>query len=486
MRSLRVLAVASEVYPLIKTGGLADVVGALPIELKAHGIETRTLVPGYPEVIKALPLAVELLNVANFFGGPVRLLAGSHGGLDLMIFDAPHLFARPGNPYVSADGKDWPDNGLRFAALCRVAAEIGLGAIPSFLPDVVHCHDWQAGLVPAYLHHANGHRSASVMTIHNLAYPGQFPKEMLELFGLPPESFTIDGVEYYGTISFLKAGLRFADRITTVSPTYAKEILEEPGGMGFAGLLRLRSNVLSGILNGIDSDVWNPETDRTIAAPFSAQDIETRKVNKSALQHQYGLKQDSSRLLLGMVSRLTWQKGLDLVLDNLTTIVDSGMQLVVLGSGDTDLQDRLLEGGKRYPGVVGVKIGYDEALAHLIQAGADATLVPSRFEPCGLTQLCALRYGSVPIVSRVGGLADTVEDFETVRQDQGMATGFTFIPLTGEAFNLALRRVSAMWRDQNAWRRLQRAGMSKDVSWRSRAKQYADLYLAVTEQRKPL
>jgi starch synthase len=483
MRSLRVLAVASEIYPIVKTGGLADVVGALPIELRACGIETRTLVPGYPEVIKALPLAVELLNVPNFFGGPVRLLAGSHGGLDLMIFDAPHLFARPGNPYVSADGKDWPDNGLRFAALCRVAAEIGLGAVSSFVPDVVHCHDWQAGLVPAYLRYAHGQGPASIMTIHNLAYPGQFPKDMLEAFGLPPESFTIDGVEYYGTISFLKAGLQYADRITTVSPTYAQEILDDAGGMGFAGLLRARSDILTGILNGIDSEVWNPETDRYIASCFSSRDIQPRKANKSALQRQFGLKQEPGRLLLGIVSRLTWQKGLDLVLENLTTIVDQGMQLVVLGSGDSNLQDRLQEGAKRYPGLIGVKIGYDEALAHLIQAGADATLVPSRFEPCGLTQLCALRYGSVPIVSRVGGLADTVDDSETVGQSQGGATGFTFSPLTGDAFNSALRKANAVWRNKQAWQRLQVAGMSKDVSWRGRAEQYADLYKSVTGHR---
>ena len=484
MRSLRVLAVASEVYPIVKTGGLADVVGALPIELKARGIETRTLVPGYPDVIKALPLAEELLSVPNFFGGPVRLLAGSHGGLDLMIFDAPHLFARPGNPYVGADGKDWPDNGLRFAALCRVAAEIGLGAVSSFLPDVVHCHDWQAGLVPAYLRYAHGQGPASIMTIHNLAYPGQFPKEMLEAIGLPPESFMIDGVEYYGTISFLKAGLQYADRITTVSPTYAQEILEDSGGMGFAGLLRKRSNSLSGILNGIDAEVWNPEADRDIAAPFSAQEIGGRKVNKAALQRRYGLNQDPDRLLLGIVSRLTWQKGLDLVLENLTTIIDHGMQLVVLGSGDRNLQDGLQEAAKRYPGRVGVKIGYDEALAHLIQAGADATLVPSRFEPCGLTQLCALRYGSVPIVSQVGGLADTVDDVETAGWGAGKATGFTFSPATGEALRSALHRAGAVWRDQNAWRRLQHAGMSKDVSWRSRAEQYADLYNTVAEHRK--
>jgi starch synthase len=235
MTSLRVLAVASEIYPIIKTGGLADVVGALPIALRAYGIETRTLVPGYPDVIKALPTAEVLLDWPNFYGGPIRLLGGSHEDLDLIVLDAPQLFARPGNPYVAPDGKDWPDNGVRFAALSRMAAEIGQGAIRSFVPDIVHAHDWQAGLAPAYLHYADGPRPCTVMTVHNMAYQGKYPHEMLDAFGLPPESFTIHGVEYYGTISFLKAGLQFADRITTVSPTYAVEIQGDEGGMGVNG-----------------------------------------------------------------------------------------------------------------------------------------------------------------------------------------------------------------------------------------------------------
>lgn len=483
MKSLRVLAVASEVYPLVKTGGLADVAGALPLELKARGIETRTLIPGYPDVIKALPLAEEVLHVPNFFGGPIRLLSGSHGGLDLIVFDAPHLFARPGNPYLAADGNDWPDNGLRFAAFCRVAAEVGLGALPSFLPDVVHCHDWQAGLVPAYLQHTLGRRPASVMTVHNLAYPGRFPHGMLDAFGLPPESYTINGVEYYGTISFLKAGLQYAKRITTVSPTYAREILLDDGGMGFAGLLRERSDVLSGILNGIDVEVWNPENDPLIVSTFGANDIVNRAPNKASLQQRFGLEQNPDRLLVGIVSRLTGQKGLDLVLDNLGTITNSGAQIVVLGSGDAALQERLQNAARAHPEQVGAIIGYDEALAHLVQAGVDATLVPSRFEPCGLTQLCALRYGSVPIVSHVGGLADTVMDFETVGWDDGTATGFTFRPVNTDELNATLRRVIALWRNQSAWRVLQRNGMSRDVSWRSRAGQYAELYAALAEKR---
>jgi starch synthase len=484
MTSLRVLAVASEIYPIIKTGGLADVAGALPIALRAYGIETRTLVPGYPDVIKVLPAAEVLLDWPNFYGGPIRLLGGSHQNLDLLVLDAPHLFARSGNPYVTPDGKDWPDNGVRFAALSRMAAEIGQGAIPSFMPEIVHAHDWQAGLAPAYLHYTDGPRPGTVMTVHNLAYQGKFPHEMLETFGLPPQSFTINGVEYYGTISFLKAGLQFADRITTVSPTYAIEIQGDEGGMGLGGLLRERSRVLSGILNGIDITVWNPETDPHIAARFSAQQLESRAANKAALQRRLGLDPSPDALLLGVISRLSWQKGLDLLLENVPTILNEGMQLALLGSGDQDLQDRYQAVSTANIGRIAVVIGYDEALARLIQAGADALVVPSRFEPCGLTQLCALRYGAVPIVSRVGGLADTVMDVEDADIAGGTTTGFKFGPVTVENLAGALCRASSSFHDKHAWRGLRHNGMSTDVSWRNRASQYAALYQEVVEVRR--
>jgi starch synthase len=483
MTPLRVLAVASEIYPIIKTGGLADVTGALPAALRACGIETRTLVPGYPDVIRALPEAEVLLHWPQFHGGPIRLLAGSHENLDLFVLDAPHLFARPGNPYVAPDGRDWPDNGVRFAALCRMAADIGQGAVPSFVPDIVHAHDWQAGLAPAYLHYAGGVRPGTVMTVHNLAYPGKFPHQMLDTFGLPPQSFTIHGVEYYGAISFLKAGLQFADRITTVSPTYAQEIQGDEEGMGLGGLLRERSRVLSGILNGIDTSVWNPETDPHIAARFSAGKLESRAANKAALQRRLGLDLSSDAPLLGVISRLSWQKGLDLLLETIPAILHEGMQLALLGSGDQDLQDRYQSAAMANRGRIAVVIGYDEALAHLIQAGADALVVPSRFEPCGLTQLCALRYGAVPIVSGVGGLSDTV-----IGEEAGTAgaatTGFKFAPVTSENLAGALRKAGNTFHDKHAWRRLQHNGMSTDVSWRDRASQYAALYRDIVGARR--
>jgi starch synthase len=472
MRPIRVLSVASEVYPLVKTGGLADVAGALPVALKAEGVEIRTLVPGYPGVMKALEAAEELVRLPQFFGGVVRLLASSCGDLDLFVLDAPHLFERAGNPYVGPDGTDWPDNAMRFAAFSRMAADIGLGLVPSFVPDVVHAHDWQGGLTPAYLAFDHRPRPGTVMTIHNLAYQGRFPQELLGTIGLPPESFTLHGVEYYGGISYLKAGLQFADRITTVSPTYAAEIQGEAQGMGFDGLLRERSADLSGILNGIDTAVWNPATDPNIASRFDVDGVRDRSPNKAALQQRLGLEVRPDVLLLGVVSRLSWQKGLDLLFENLPVILDGGMQLALLGDGDAELRDAYRAAANAHPGRIGVLIGYDEGLAHLIQAGADALVVPSRFEPCGLTQLCALRYGAVPIVSTVGGLADTVVD---ENEAAGGGTGFKFSPVTAESLAAALRRARASF-GQAAWIGMQRNGMSTDVSWRNRASEYAKLY----------
>jgi starch synthase len=299
---------------------------------------------------------------------------------------------------------------------------------------------------------------------------------MLETIGLPPDSFSIHGVEYYGQISFLKGGLQFADRITTVSPTYAREIQGDEGGMGLGGLLRERSAVLSGILNGIDISVWNPADDPHIAATFSAGTLGRRAANKLALQQQFGLPPRPDAPLLGVISRLSPQKGLDLLLENLDTILSEGMQLALLGSGDHALEARFAAAAKAHQGQIGVVLGYDEPLAHLIQAGCDALVVPSRFEPCGLTQLCALRYGAVPIVARVGGLEDTIVDVDDAAPAGLVATGFKFGPVTADNLAGALRRARALFADKPAWQRLQRNGMATDVSWHHRASRYAELY----------
>jgi len=478
-----VLAVVSELFPLVKTGGLADVAGALPAALAAEQVHTVTLIPGYPAVLAALADADTVRTWPTLFGGPARLLRGRASGLDLLAIDAPHLYARPGNPYLDPDNRDWPDNALRFGALGKVAAELGSGVLAGFAPDIVHAHDWQAGLAPAFLHYGSGPRPGTVMTVHNMAFQGRCPASLLPTLGLPPASFTIDGVEYYGTVGFLKAGLALADRITTVSPTYAAEIRTPEGGMGLDGLLRARAGVLHGILNGIDETVWNPATDAFIPATFTVAQLGRRAVNKAELQARLGLAVAPETLLFGVISRLTLQKGLDLLLAILPALLRPGVQLALLGTGEAALEAGFAAAAAANPGRIGCVIGYDEALAHLIQAGADALLMPSRFEPCGLTQLCALRYGAPPVVARVGGLADTVIDANEAALAAGTGSGVQFAPVTSEMLAAAIERAAALWHEPEVWRRLQRNAMKTDVSWRRPAARYAALYRALIAAR---
>ena len=483
MTRLSVLSVASEAFPLVKTGGLGDVVGALPAALAAEDIATTTLLPGYAPVIEALRDATIVKSYDILQGAPAHVLAGRAGGLDVLVLDAPHLFARPGNPYVAPDGADWPDNAQRFAALGAAAADIARGAAPGFTPDIVHAHDWQAALAIALLHSGGGRRPATVMTVHNLAFQGKFPADLLADIGLPPQSFGPDGVEYYGDIGYLKAGLALADRITTVSPTYAAEIRSTEHGMGLDGLLRHRAGVLSGILNGIDTAVWNPATDGHLASTYDARRLPRREANRAALQARVGLDPDSESLLVGVVSRLTWQKGMDLLPDVLPALLARGGQLALIGSGDFVLEDALVAAAAANPGRIAVTIGYDETLAHQVQGGVDALLVPSRFEPCGLTQLCALRYGAVPVVARSGGLADTVIDANAMAQAAAAGTGVVFAPDSRDALGFALERTAALHRDRRAWAQMQRRGMKTDVSWTRPAQQYASLFRALVGER---
>jgi starch synthase len=468
---MQVLAVASEIFPLVKTGGLADVTGALPAALGGLGVQVRTLVPGYPVVLAALKRPERLHAWPDLFGGTAGLLAGRARGLD-----PPHLFARPGNPYTGPDGLDWADNGFRFAALSRAAADIGSGAVGGYAPDIVHAHDWQAGLTHAYLRFNGGARPGTVMTLHNLAFQGQFPASSFAALGLPPAAFAVEGLEYHGGVSYLKAGLHYADRITTVSPSYAAEIRTPEGGMGMDGLLRARAADLHGILNGIDIAAWNPADDGLIAATFDRAHLGMRRANKADLQDRFGLDADPAAPLFAVVSRLTWQKGLDLLLEAEPALIGAGAQLALLGTGDAAIEVGFRAAAARHPARIGCVIGYDEALAHRLQAGADALLVPSRFEPCGLTQLCALRYGSIPVVARVGGLADTVIDASPMALNAGVATGVQFAPVTAEMLRTAIQRVAALYRQPAIWRRLQRNAMATDVSWQHPARQYAALF----------
>ena len=473
---MKILSVASEVFPLVKTGGLADVAGALPAALSKQGVNVITLMPGYPAVMKALEEFEVAYASEKLFGGAARLLWGKARGLELFVLDAPHLYDRPGNPYLGPDGKDWPDNSQRFAALSLIAAEIGRGSVADFVPEIIHCHDWQAGLVPAYVRYGGGPKT--VMTVHNLAFQGHFPASIFGTLGLPPKAFGIEGVEYFGGVGYLKAGLQCADAITTVSPTYAREILTVEDGMGLDGLLRVRSNVVHGIVNGIDTDIWNPANDANITQSYTAKQLARREANKRTIEKRLSLEAGDG-LLYCIVSRLTLQKGMDLVAAALPKLIDLGGRLAILGSGDAVLEGSLKAAMANYPGRVGIATAYDEPLSHLLQAGSDAILIPSRFEPCGLTQLYGLRYGCVPVVARVGGLADTVVDANDAALSASAATGVQFSPVTQEALEYALERTSALYADKATWVSLQQAGMKSDVSWTRSATRYAELYRAL-------
>jgi len=482
---MNVLSVTSEVFPLIKTGGLADVAGALPRALAGEAVAVRTLIPGYPAVTAALHGGETVHVFDDLMGGPARLLAGHAAGLELFVLDAPHLYDRPGNPYLDADGLDWSDNAERFAALSLTAYRIGAGVVPGWRPDVIHGHDWQAGLIAAYRRYGGDTTPPIVLTIHNLAFQGVFPKALLGRLGLPDHAFAIDGVEYYGDISFLKAGIAMSDRVTTVSPTYAAEIASDAGGMGLGGLLRHRGESLVGILNGLDTDVWDPMHDPLIAGRFSADDLSGRAINKAAIQARFDLEIRPEAPLFGVVSRLTDQKGLDLILAALPLLKRMDAQLVVVGSGEARLEAGFAAAAKAAAGRIGAEIGYDEVLGHQIQAGADALLVPSRFEPCGLTQLSALRYGAVPVVARTGGLADTVIDANPMSIAAGVATGVQFAPVDQVSFNEALRRTVRLFRDRKQWSVLQQNGMRADLSWKASAARYAALYRTLAPLQPP-
>jgi starch synthase len=468
--SLNVLAVTSECTPLIKTGGLADVAGALPGVLAPQGVQVTTLLPGYPAVLGALTRRKVVHRFEHLVGGGAALLRGEAAGLDLLVLDAPHLFARPGNPYLAPHGGEWEDNGGRFAALGMAAANAALGF------DAVHAHDWQAGLVPAYLRFAEGKRIPSLFTVHNLAFQGKFPLALFPFLGLPAEAMSVQGLEYYGTIGFLKAGLWYADRITTVSPTYAAEIGTPALGMGLDGLLRGRGGHVGGILNGLDTVDFDPRKDKRLAANFDAKNIAPRAANKAALQRALGLEEKPDALLFGFIGRLAWQKGVDLLLGALPTLVGEGAQLALLGSGEWGLEEGCRGAAAAHPGRIGARIGFDEALARLIYAGSDVILVPSRFEPCGLAQLAALRYGALPLVAHVGGLVDSVVDANEMALAEGIGTGFHFSPVSQEMLAATILRVARLWRDQATWRKLQGNALRTDVSWTRSAARYAALY----------
>jgi starch synthase len=477
---MRVLQVSAEIYPLQKTGGLADVAGALPAALARQGVEPRVLLPGFAAIESDLADAVDVAALPAPWGeqavlryGRLRALAG----LPAYVVHAPTLYHRPGNPYHDAQGQPYGDNHRRFALLGWAAARLAQGLDPYWAPRVVHSHDWHAALANAYL--ALGGMPAgvaSVYTVHNLAYQGLFAAHLLGELGLPGRAFSVAGLEFHGQLSFMKAGLYYAQRITTVSPTYAREIQTPEQGFGLDGLLRDRARDLSGILNGLDEQVWNPATDTHLAARFDAGKPAAKARCKAALQTEFGLEVGADKPLLGIVSRLVEQKGLPLLLAALPDIVSRAGQLVLLGSGDPALEAAFRDAAAAHPRQLAVCIGYDETVAHRIFAGTDVTLVPSLYEPCGLTQLYGLRYGSLPLVRRVGGLADTVVDCSLENMADGTANGFVFDRFDVDDLRRALRRSFALHARHADWRTVQRRAMGQRFGWDASAAQYVALY----------
>lgn len=479
----KILFASSEVHPLVKTGGLADVSASLPIALQEHGQDVRIIMPAYRKCLQQLE-KVETVATLKLDGYhlPIDILQTTlpDSQVTLWLLHSPHHFDRDGGPYSHPDGHDWEDNAARFALLSRAAAKIALNqAGLDWQPDVLHCNDWQTGLAPALIAD-EPNRPATVFTIHNLAYQGLFSHDAFKALDLPAALWKTEGLEFYGLMSFMKGGLIYSDQITTVSPTYAKEICSYEYGYGLEGLLALRAQQhrLSGILNGIDYQIWNPATDPLIARKFSLTTLKNKADNKAALQKQFYLTESKDSLMVGLVSRLVSQKGIDLSLDVMNNLLAAGqdIQFVCLGSGEAGFEQDLRILRARYPDKVALTVGYDEALSHQIEASVDVFLMPSRFEPCGLNQMYSLRYGTLPVVRKTGGLADTVVDATEENRKSGVATGFTFESATVEALEEAMMRVIELYQHPRLWRNVMITAMERDYSWENSATAYIDMY----------
>jgi len=478
----RILFASSEAHPLIKTGGLADVAGALPAALRELGHDARLILPAYPKAVRQLreirPQGDLRLPLS---GRTVRILGGRlpESELPTYLVDAPEHFTREGNPYTDTSGRDWGDNADRFMLFCEAIARIGMGSpILDWRPELLHCNDWQTGLVPALLH-GQADRPATVFTIHNLAYQGLFDRATFDRLRLPEVFWTLHSLEFHRYLSFIKGGIVFADRVNTVSPTYAREVLTREFGCGLEGLLGGLGRRFSGILNGIDYQAWNPAQDQQIPQPYEPETFVLKAENKLALQREFGLPRNEEALVFGHIGRLVQQKGADLILGVLPRVlIHPNIQLVIQGSGEKATEDALMAAARAYPERVGVSIGYDEGRAHRIEAGSDAFLMPSRFEPCGLNQLYSLRYGAVPLVRRTGGLADTVIDAGLAGIERGESTGFCFDQPSTEGLWQAMERCVKLYRERpDLWRRLALNGMAQDFSWSASARHYEELYV---------
>lgn len=479
---MNILFVTSEAYPLIKTGGLADVSGSLPRALLSMKQDVRILLPAYQSVKQQLKGGKIIASTVHY-GQLINIVESRLPGtrVKTLLVDCPAAFDRPGNPYLADNGEEWLDNAFRFALFCQVAVDIALNRLSFDWPvDVVHCNDWQSALVPALLQHF-AQRPATLFTIHNMAYQGLYPAQQYFDLGLPYDLWHLHGLEYHGMFSFIKGALSYADCINTVSPQYAQEIQTEAFGYGLQGLLQHRSDRLSGVLNGIDTEVWNPASDPYLEHQYNRRNLSKKIDNKLALQQRFGLRQQREVPLCGLISRLVAQKGLDLILQAMPQILELPLQLVFLGSGEAYYEQALSRLAEEYPERIAVYIGYDEKLSHQIEAASDIYLMPSLFEPCGLNQLYSLRYGTLPLVTAVGGLLDSVTDSNEQNIAQQSATGFIMAEPSAEALTQTLQRAIALYHQPETWQQLQINAMSEDHSWKHSAEEYLDLYRQAIE-----
>jgi starch synthase len=480
---VKILFVSPEGLPFSKTGGLADVIEALPKTLVKQGHEVAVVLPRYRAT---KPTAIIMPSLTIPLGRQLRFPAIADGaaleGVRYFFVDDPSYFDREG--LYGAGAGDYPDNAARFGEFCRAAIEI---AKHIWLPDVIHCHDWQTGLLPVLLRSAYAddpvlRKIPVIFTIHNMGYQGQFPKEILESTGIPQSVFNPEGMEFYGSVNFLKGGLRYSDYITTVSKKYAQEIQTPEFGFGLDGVIRTRRDRLVGILNGVDYAAWTPEKDALIAMKYSPQDLSGKQLCKQALLEMFGLAPDNAaRPVIGIVSRFADQKGFDLIAQKAQELMREDLVLIVLGTGERKYEDMFSALAKAYPDRVGLKILYDNKIAHAIEAGADMFLMPSRYEPCGLNQIYSLKYGTVPIVRATGGLDDTIEPFDL---QHGTGTGFKFAEYSGAAMLQCVQQALHHYADVRIWKRIQLNGMAKDFSWTASAVEYGKLYEAARSLHK--
>ena len=473
----KVLYISSEAFPLIKTGGLADVAGSLPSALLKQSQDVRLLLPAYPEVLKKIT-KYKKRATASYYNLPTEIIETRLPGTNVTVWlvDCPAAFNRPGGPYTNHNGYPWDDNALRFSLFCHAAVDIALDKLSlQWKPDIVHCNDWQSGLVPALLS-LHKKRPATIFTIHNLAYQGVFDHQTFVDLKLPDKLWHMDGVEFYNQLSFIKGGLACADKITAVSPNYAKEILEPEYGYGLDGLLKHRVSHLSGIINGIDEKHWNPGTDKYLTHKYNKRNLGNKTLNKTELQKELSLPVDAEIPMTGMISRLVEQKGLEIILQSMNTLLNLPVQLVILGTGESHYEIQLAEWAKKYPQKFKLIIGYDEKLAHRIEAASDLYLMPSMFEPCGLNQLYSLSYGTLPIVTPVGGLADTVTNANEKNIANKTANGFVLEEKSVIALLSAIKQALNLYQKHDVWLQLQLNAMSSDFSWHTSAKSYIDLY----------